>query len=711
MWLSRTATLLASACLLGALSSHALWPHPVTFTSSKVETFVRISNDLRFQLADTTDQTRVPDDLKEAIDAAAKLANTIDLWDLSADRGENYRRGVEKAPLVSSVYITVLELMPETTPNPCVKGEKAEQTVGTVINPRALQQPFQGRKQVDDPVTTTEDLTPEGQRALAGGFGAEGDIWANTCSIASRSIKELSYNSSSKPLNLETDKAAPEDLGSIDAEMYRLFVPSDGSSIQLKAYTALGALRGLQTLLQLIYALPPKQAGKIESQRFIRSVPITITDHPAYPYRGLLLDTARNFFDIPTIRKLIDTMSFVKLNQLHWHATDTQSFPLAFTDIVDAKPGNYTKLSTLAERGSYGYYKAENGEAKKMVYTEADVREIINYAAARGVNVIIETDMPAHMLAGVQDLFEGQLMACPNVFDWQSVAAEPPSGQLRLVSNSPTLDTTDVATFKVPYSVSLFVTDLLRKVSSLSKSLYVSSGGDEPNHSCWNLTEEMAMEPYLTKFMSLVTDVTSASGKKGMVWEEMATKFPAVAKTLAPGSLVEIWNDANSSGIALTHNPNVNILLAPVNYFYLDCGGGQFLGNTTANLWCPYVSWQQTYSFDPSVVIANATAALSRTAAKLTDKQIRQKFMGGEHAIWSETIDPTNLEAKTWPRAAAGAEIFWTGEQVNGVKRDANEALPRMMDLRWRLKEMGVKAEPLQPQWCAERPGMCNLHH
>ncbi len=289
----------------------------------------------------------------------------------------------------------------------------------------------------------------------------------------------------------------------------------------------------------------------MESQRYIRNVPNVIVDRPAYPYRGLMLDTARNWFDVPTIRKLIDTMSFVKLNQLHWHATDTQSFPLAFEDEAS---GDEVRLSALAEAGSYGWTRTANGEVVRMVYTEDDIKGIIDYAGARGINVIVETDMPAHMLSGVEAIDDGDLIACPNQPRWQDVAAEPPSGQLRLVSNSTTLDTTDVNTFTIPKPISRFVSLLLRKVASLSKSVYVSSGGDEPNFRCWNLSSEAAMEPYLKPFMSLVTNVTFASGKRGMVWEEMAVKFPTVAKTLAAGSLVEIWNDPNNAVTALKNN-------------------------------------------------------------------------------------------------------------------------------------------------------------
>ncbi|GAC99453.1 beta-hexosaminidase [Pseudozyma hubeiensis SY62] len=698
MWYCRTATLLASACLVGALSANALWPHPTNYTAGKDDTFVRISSDLSFQLVDGTDQSRVPDDLTQAITDSAKLANTIDVWELTPDRGESHRDGVGKAALIASVQIKVLELMPETTPNLCVEPSKSVGTVeNSMLQLRALQQPFQGRGDaIDDPLQNRQS---ENEEYIAVEDNRS-NVWSNACSISSRAIKQLSYNVSSKPLNLETDKSAPSDLGNLDAEMYRLSVPSDGASIQLTSYTSIGALRGLQTLMQLIYALPPLQGGKVQSQHYISNVPITIEDRPGYPYRGLMLDTARNWFDLATIRKLIDSMSFVKLNQLHWHGTDTQSWPLAFN-----KDGSDPDLSVLAETGSYGWYQSENGTVEKMVYTEEDVEYIVGYAAERGINVIIETDMPAHMLSGVEAIDGGSLMACPEQLDWITVAAEPPSGQLRIVSNSTESDTTDINTFKIPDAIVKLVSAILRKTSSLSKSLYVSSGGDEPNFHCWNLSSEAAMEPYLRPFMELVTNVTAAAGKRGLVWEEMAVKFPTVAKTLAKGSLVEIWNDPNNSAIALKNNPDINIVLAPYTYSYLDCGGSNFLGNYTGNNWCPYVSWQQAYSFDPSAVIANATAVLAKD-----EKLVRQSFVGGEMAVWTEQIDRTNLDSRVWPRAAAGAEIWWTGETVGGKKRDKVEALSRILDLRWRLVARGVGAEPLQPQWCATRPGGCNMH-
>ncbi len=216
MWCARTATLLASACLLGAISAQAIWPQPSTLSLNKTQSFARVSNDLRFQLVDGTDKSRVPSDLNNAITAAAKLANSIDLWPLTPDRGESDRDAVNKAPLISSVQVKVLELMPETHPSPCVKKQEANEGV---IEPRSLQQPFGGR------LTAINEIQQDDEQQQPNAENTA-DIWSNACSIASRAIKEVDYKIASKPLDLQFDKSAPADLGFLDAEMYRILCSS-----------------------------------------------------------------------------------------------------------------------------------------------------------------------------------------------------------------------------------------------------------------------------------------------------------------------------------------------------------------------------------------------------------------------------------------------------------------------------------------------------
>ena len=97
----------------------------------------------------------------------------------------------------------------------------------------------------------------------------------------------------------------------------------------------------------------------------------------------------------------------------------------------------------------------------------------------------------------------------------------------------------------------------------------------------------------------------------------------------------------------------------------------------------------QAYTFDP-------TANLSATEAKLV--------LGGQHLLWTEQSGPQNLDPIAWPRAAASAEVFWTGGGG-----DVRTALPRLHELAYRFRRRGVRAISLQPEWCALRPSACDL--
>lgn len=124
----------------------------------------------------------------------------------------------------------------------------------------------------------------------------------------------------------------------------------------------------------------------------------------------------------------------------------------------------------------------------------------------------------------------------------------------------------------------------------------------------------------------------------------------------------------------------------------LDCGGGGWVGDfQSGNSWCdPFKTWQRAYTFDP-------TANLTASEAKLV--------LGGQHLLWSEQSGPENLDPIVWPRAAASAELFWTGP----AKTNVTSALPRLHALDYRLRQRGTAGISLQPEWCALRPDACDL--
>ncbi|CAA7261524.1 unnamed protein product [Cyclocybe aegerita] len=146
------------------------------------------------------------------------------------------------------------------------------------------------------------------------------------------------------------------------SEEYSLSVPNGGVATVV-ANSTLGLFRGLTTFEQLWY-------DDSTGVTYTYQAPVTIVnDSPAYPYRGFMLDTARNFFPVADIKRTLDAMSMVKMSQFHWHAVDSQSFPLSI-------PG----FPQLAQKGAY---------SAQEIYSDSDIQDIVNYAGARGIDVLM----------------------------------------------------------------------------------------------------------------------------------------------------------------------------------------------------------------------------------------------------------------------------------------------------------------------------------
>lgn len=207
-------------------------------------------------------------------------------------------------------------------------------------------------------------------------------------------------------------------------ESYRLAIST--ISVQLTAPNPIGALRGLQTFLQLV---------RITPRGF--TVPVAIIDDkPRFPWRGLLIDSGHRFVPIPVVKRNLDGMEAVKLNVFHWRFADNQGFH------IESK-----KFPLLQEKGSGGFY-----------YSQDEVRDIIAYARERGIRVVPEFDMPCHTTSwflGYPSLASGQ---------------DP--------TQSSAIDPTRESTYK-------FLAGFLGEMSSLFSDSYIHTGGDECDVKEW----------------------------------------------------------------------------------------------------------------------------------------------------------------------------------------------------------------------------------
>lgn len=321
----------------------------------------------------------------------------------------------------------------------------------------------------------------------------KGIIFRHADAASSFRGRKTLYDVRSLRIVVESDN---EDLQLGVDESYELFVAkNDGHSIvgeaMIGANTVYGALRGLETFSQLCtFDYDSKSV-------VIYQAPWYVQDKPRFAYRGLLLDTSRHYYPIDVIKHIIDSMSYAKLNVLHWHVIDEQSFPLEIPTYPNLWRGAYTK----SER-----------------YTVEDAIEIVNYAKQRGINIMAEVDVPGHAEswgAGYPDL-------------WPSSSCREP------------LDVSKNFTFDV-------ISGILADMRKIFPFELFHLGGDEVDTSCWNSTPHVkqwlkdksltAKEAY-QYFVLRAQEIAISNNWTPVNWEET---FNAFAENLDPRTVVHNW--------------------------------------------------------------------------------------------------------------------------------------------------------------------------
>ncbi|MCJ1406189.1 N-acetyl-glucosamine-6-phosphate deacetylase [Ptychographa xylographoides] len=445
-------------------------------------------------------------------------------------------------------------------------------------------------------------------------------------------------------------------------ESYSLELSSNGS-MTLTIASPAGGIYGLNTLTQLFYKHSCPGGGI-----YTPSAPISIQDTPVFSHRGLNLDISRNSISPRQVMHTIDSMSFTKLNHLHLHATDSQSWPIEIP-----------ALPALAAKGAY---------KPSLTWTVADLADVQTYAAARGIQSYLEIDTPGHT-ASIAHAYP-ELIAAFNEPDWPTYAAAPPSGQLKLNSSA-------VTSF-----VETLYGDLLPRIAPFSN--YFHTGGDEINANVYLLEPGIgsnapaAIRPHLQAFLDHSHRVIRAQGLTPIVWEETLLAWNMSLPKAT--TVVQTWIGAAS--LATVVKAGYRALFGDHAHWYLDCGYGSWLDPAPANPrtsivppyadYCsPSKNWRHIYAYDP---LANITAA-----------EERARVIGGEVHIWGELTDGVGLDGKVWPRAAAAAEVLWSG--VQGPRGVDESVTRRLAELRERLVAREVGASMVQMEWCLQNLGGC----
>lgn len=446
-------------------------------------------------------------------------------------------------------------------------------------------------------------------------------------------------------------------------ESYTLSLkPNAGGDLvaDIEAVSFCGARHGLETLSQLVWWDP--YAGTL-----LILEAATVSDEPRFNYRGLLLDTSRNFFPVPELLKTIDAMGACKLNTFHWHISDSQSFPLRLKSVPQ-----------LAEQGSYG---------SAAVYTREDVRTVVKRARLRGVRVLIEVDAPAHVgrawgwgeRAGL-----GSLAHCVELEPWSAYCGEPPCGQLN--PRNPHV-----------YTLLERVYAELLELTGVTDIFHL--GGDEVSERCWqeHFNNTDPMDLWLEFTRRSMRALERANGGKApelvLLWSSRLTRSPYLEKLDSKRFGIQVWGSSRWPESRAVLDGGYRTVLSHVDAWYLDCGFGSWRDSSEGHCG-PYRTWQHIYEHRPWTE--------EGTNMEITGAQ-KWRVEGGAACQWSEQLGPGGLDARVWPRAAALAERLWTDSTGGAIP----DVYLRLDTQRTRLVSKGIRAAPLWPHWCTQNPYAC----
>ncbi|EKX37501.1 hypothetical protein GUITHDRAFT_78031 [Guillardia theta CCMP2712] len=380
-------------------------------------------------------------------------------------------------------------------------------------------------------------------------------------------------------------------------ESYTLLLPAGGKGeggrvAVLEASTQFGAMRGLETFSQLLHF-----DFDLSAYRVLHA-PWQVKDKPRFPHRELLVDSARHFLPVRVLKDLLSSLSFAKINVLHWHLADTQSFPMQSRNNPE-----------LSRRGSF---------SSDETYSEDDVAEIVEWGRMRGVRVLPEIDMPGHAASWCR----GYPKICPSPSCLEPLSPVMPTPLTPFASDD---------TFTV-------VERLMGDVVSSFPEPLLHLGGDEVNTSCWEASESIKgwmKQNNLTTgdafklFLLRAHAMAAKFHRRPVVWDEV---WDVVGANLSKDVIIQQWrwggNHVNRTKNVTSNGYQLIWMVDPD--WYLDSLS---------------TGWEKIHTTD--------------LCEGLTEEEC-ERVIGGGGGMWGETVDASDLEQTVWPRMAALAEVLWS---------------------------------------------------
>ena len=424
----------------------------------------------------------------------------------------------------------------------------------------------------------------------------------------------------SKGINLIILEETDENLGD---EGYILKVTPN--NIQVSANKPNGIFYGIQSLFQM---LPPQMKSKrLQSEVNWEIQCAEIEDKPRFPWRGLMLDVSRHFFTKEEVKEYIDQLAEYKMNVFHWHLSDDQGWRIE----IKSLPNLTEKGAWRAKRVGQWWQRTprQEGEATDYggFYTHEDIKEIVQFARERFVQIVPEIDVPGHSLSTI--------VAYPEISCTQNVKDINVGNKFYGIDENSLCVGKDL-TFE-------YLDKIFTEISMLFPSEYVHVGGDECYKGFWSKCDDCQKRTREEKlkdtdelqsyFIKRVEKMLESKGKRLVGWDEI------LEGGLAPNATVMSWRGM-SGGIKAAKEGH-QVIMTPSKYCYLDLFQGE-----------PSVE-PDTYSMSRLIDAYSFEPVPEGVDPKL--------ILGGQGNLWTESVPNfRHAQYMTWPRGWALAEVFWS---------------------------------------------------
>lgn len=421
------------------------------------------------------------------------------------------------------------------------------------------------------------------------------------------------------PLSLVKNDKLTEEAYTLEIERGR---------IVLEANDAQGISNALATLHQLILTAKDNKLPIINIQ-----------DKPRFGYRGLMLDCSRHFWTVDELKETLSQMAFFKLNKLQMHLTDNNAWRLA----MDQYP----------ELTAKGTYYSDFPDLSGKYYSTNDLKEIVKYAQALGIEIIPEVDLPGHAIALLAAM--PQLSCKGGTFE--AYPEELPLNQRKRGNEN-------MLCIGNPESIR-FAQEVVDALIQIFPSKYIHLGGDEVPTAIWEkcpkcqalykkegMKEPGELQDHFTRKMS---EYIRSKGKIMVGWDEINDRHAAT-----PEDMLTVWRDNGLKAQKAALERGIPVVMCPQHGCYLDWG---YAGNST----------RKVYEWDP-------------VTSQVTPEQ-EALVKGGQGALWTERVATQDrVEWMLYPRLAALSEVFWT----NASKRNWDDFYRRITDFYPVMRKMGI---------------------